>query len=173
MVWWQALLYFLAVILILYLGGFFYVLSRLLSLRRQRQSRVAALAVIFEEKKDLLLSMYALVEASGLPLEGTLEQSAAKARWLKTPILKECELEGKNAVLADFERRLALLNVPNLKSQEDYQALSAAVQDLDVSYRRIVAVYDSEVADHEYWRKAPLYFPWLWLLGFRAKKRLP
>lgn len=62
MEWWQILLYVLAVLILLYLVGFFFGLSSLLSFRKKLQKRLVALSVLFAEKKDILLSLYALFD---------------------------------------------------------------------------------------------------------------
>ncbi len=174
MQWWQILLYVLAVIGLLYLISFFYCLSNILAFKEKLKKRLIALSVLFAEKKDILLSMYALFDKAAAHLDSAEKDSAAKVRWLKTQATKEKEVEEVSQTLNDLQKRLTLLAEAEsyLKAGEDYLVFSSALKDLDANYRRIVAVYNSEVSGYEYWRKTPFFFVLFWLCGFRKRNRL-
>ncbi len=174
MEWWQILLYVLAVLILLYLVGFFFGLSSLLSFRKKLQKRLVALSVLFAEKKDILLSLYALFDEAHIRLDSAEKDGAAKVRWLKTQVLKEEDVAEVAETLNFLQKRLTLLaeSESYIKAGDDYRFFSSILQDLDTNYRRIVAVYNTEVNGYEYWRRAPIYFPLFWLCGFRKRQRL-
>ena len=174
MQWWQIVLYILAMAGLLYLIGFFFCLSGLLAFRKKLQKRIIALSVLFAEKKDILLSMYVLFDKAAAHLDSVEKDSAAKVRWLKTQVIKEAEVEEVSSILNDLQKRLTLLAEAEsyLKAGEDFQVFSSALKDLDANYRRIVAVYNSEVSGYEYWRRSLLFFVLFWLCGFKKRNRL-
>jgi hypothetical protein len=145
-----------------------------LAFRKKLKKRIIALSVLFAEKKDLLLSMYALFDKAAAHLDSVEKDSAAKVRWLKTQVVKEAEIEEVDSILNDLQKRLTLLAEAEsyLKAGEDYQVFSSALKDLDANYRRIVAVYNSEVSGYEYWRRSPFFFILFWVCGFRKRNHL-
>lgn len=174
MEWWQILIWILALIGLMYGAGFFYCLSLLLAFRKKLSKRFVALSVLYSEKRDILLSLYAVCDAAGVKFESSLKESAAKVRWLKTNILKEEDAEMVALTLDALEKRLFILaqSEAGLRTNADYQNYTSTLRDIDANYRRIIAVYNSDVTGYEYWRKTPLFFIPFWFCGFRKKKRL-
>lgn len=171
---WQIIIYTLAALLLLYFIGMVYAWTTLASFRSKLKKQVDALAILFSEKKDILLSLYALYDEANVPLEKGDKTAAAKVRWLKTDSITDNDVENITHELNALENRLTLLSESEsyIKLSEDFQTYTATLKDLDSNYHRIVAIYDSDLLGYDYWRKFPLYFLLFALFGFRKKKRL-
>jgi hypothetical protein len=163
-----------AIVVFLYVLFFILFLIFLLHFNRELKKNAVALTVIFAEKKDVLLSLYALYDKASVPLDDADKEATAKVRWLKTNVLKGSEIEAVAQDLSMLQRRLTLLaeNETYIKRSEDFQAYKNTLGDLDVNYHRVVAVYNRALNGYEYWRKVLLYRLWFWLLGFRKRARL-
>lgn len=170
----QVLYLVLVIVGLLYLAFFVVFLSFLLHFRSELKKNVVALSVIFAEKKDVLLSLYALFDNASVPLDDADKESAAKVRWLKTNVVKDYDAEKVSLALQDLQCRLTLLaeNESYIKVSEDFQAYMSTLNDLDRNYHRVVAVYNTALNGYDYWRKALLYRFFFWLFGFRKKSRL-
>jgi hypothetical protein len=172
--WWEILLWVVAVFGLCYLIGYIFVLTALFNFKKRLQKRIVALSVVFADKKEVLLSLLALFYSLKIPLDDPDNAEAEKVRWLKTKVVKGSDIESVFATLSGLEKRLALLaqQQPSLQKNKDYRTYASTLGDLDANYRRIVAVYDSDVTGYNYWCHFLPYFPLNWLFGFRAKKRL-
>ena len=173
MEWQQILLYTLCILLSLYTIFFFYCLESLLTFRSRLKKRTKAIAVIFSEKKAILLSLFAWVETQGLNQEEAIRESAAKVRWLNLDTMKMKDIQSVAASLADLQKRLLLFaNAHDLMQQDAFVRAHDGLSDLDANYRRTAAIFNSDVGGYEYWRKAPLFRLWFWIDGFRPIARL-
>ena len=174
MEWWQVLLYILAILALIWLGLLAFDISSLLSFRAKLEKRTVAFSVLFVEKKDILLTIYAMFDEKKAEFSSSLNKAAAQVRWMKLETLKGDEIENNVFLLNDFEKRLALLGhkYPLFEGDKDYEIYWATIQDLNANYRRNVANYNSEVLGYEYWRRFIVFRPLTYLFGFREKKRL-
>ena len=82
-------LYVLAVLLVLYLGFFVYVLMSLLSFQGKLNKRLIAFSVLLREKKDVLSTLYNLLDEKGVSIDTLTKESCAKMCWLKIDSLKD------------------------------------------------------------------------------------
>lgn len=171
---WQILYLVVAILVILYAVGFVLTLVFLLNFRAALKKNLVALSVLFAEKKEVLLSLYALFDKAAIPLDDPDKESAAKVRWLKTEVMRGSDVLLTNNALNDLERRLAMLSASEkyIQVSEDYIAYVNTLQDLDSNYRRVVAIFNTAVNGYEYWRKVLLYRPWFWLFGLRKRHRI-
>lgn len=163
-----------AVIFLAYAFGAVYVIGNLFYFRGRLSKKLVALGVLFAEKKDILLSVFQLFEQARLPIEELDRESCSRVRWLKTEIVREKDVMAVNETLGNLEKRLTLLaeNEPYIKQSEELGTLLATLKDVDVSYRRIVNVYNADVAGYMYWKKFLIY-RWLsFLFGFGKKERI-
>ena len=170
----QVLYLILAIMGLLYLAFFVLIFCFLFHFRSELRKNLVALSVIFAEKKDVLLSLFALFDKASVPLDDADKESAAKVRWLKTNVVKDKEAESVAFSLNDLLRRLTLLaeNESYIKVSEDFQAYRSTLEDLDKNYHRVVAVYNTALNGYDYWRKVFIYRLFFWLFGFRKKSRL-
>jgi hypothetical protein len=164
----------LAIVILIYLIGFVFAFVNLIHFNGVMRKNMIALSIIFAEKKDILLSLFALFDKASVPLDDPDKESAVKVRWLKTEVMKSNATELVSQSLGDLQRRLTLLaeSESYIKAGEDFQAYMNTLQDLDSNYHRVAAVYNTALNGYEYWRKMLIYRPWFWLFGFRKKKRL-
>lgn len=167
-------LYVLAVLLVLYLGFFVYVLMSLLSFQGKLNKRLIAFSVLLREKKDVLSTLYNLLDEKGVSIDTLTKESCAKMCWLKIDSLKENELHTVSSTISDLQKRLTLLVSLDdaLSKDEEVLRLLSALIDIDGNYRRITATYNSEIIGYEYWRKMWLYSWFFFLVGFRKRNRL-
>jgi hypothetical protein len=171
---WQIAIWILAIVVILYFLGFAYLLINLANFRSSLKKRVVALSVLFAEKKEILLLLYALYDKASVPLDDSDNDAAAKVRWLKADVVKDGDVEAIAQVLNNLQKRLTLLSESQsyIKQSEDFAGYMGSLKDLDFNYHRIVAVYNTDLNGYDYWRRVFLYrFIWKWI-GFPEKKRL-
>ena len=174
MEWWQLLLYILAIIALIWLALLAIDISSILGFKSKLEKRTVAFSVLFMEKKDILLTIYAMFDEKKAEFSSSLNKAAAQVRWMKLEAMKGEEIENNVNLLNDFEKRLALLGhkYPFFENDEDYEIYWTTLQDLNANYRRNVANYNSEVLGYESWRKFIIFRPFTYLFGFREKKRL-
>lgn len=167
-------LYVLALLLVLYLGFFIYVLTSLLSFQGKLNKRLIAFSVLLKEKKDILSTLYNLFDEKGIAIDSLTKESCAKMCWLKIDTLKENEIRAVSTTISDLQKRLTLLvsQDASLSKDEEVIRLLSTLMDIDGNYRRITATYNSEIIGYEYWRKMWLYSWIFFLCGFRKRNRL-
>ncbi len=161
-------------IFLVYALGAVYVIGALFYFKNRLRKKIVALSILFAEKKDLLLSVFQLYDEAKLPLEEADRKHCSRVRWLKTEVVKDKDVVPISEILAGLEKRLTLIaeNEPYIKRSEELTTLLMTLKDVDASYRRIVNVYNADVAGYMYWRKFFLY-RWLsFLFGFTKKERI-
>ena len=89
--WLQILLYAFSIFLVIYVFVFFYALESLITFRSRLKKRTLAISLLLSEKKDVLLSMLALMEKD-IKDESTKEE-ATQVRWLEVNKLQAKEIE--------------------------------------------------------------------------------
>ena len=174
MEWWQLLLYILSIIILIWLALLVIDITNVLSFKGKLEKRTVAFSVLFIEKKDILLTIYAMFDEKKAEFSSSLNKAAAQVRWMKLESMKGEDIENNVVLLNDFEKRLALLGhkYPLFEGDKDYEIYWTTLEDLNANYRRNVANYNSEVLGYEYWRKFIIFRPFTYLFGFREKKRL-
>ncbi len=170
----EIFLLILAIAFVAYLAFFVYVFVSLLSFRGKLNHRLTAFSVLLKEKKDVLSSLYSELDAKNIEMDSATKASCAKMCWLRIDALKENEIKPILLTVSDLQKRLTLLVSQNesLKDDQDIKRFLSTLLDIDSNYRKIVAVYNSEIIGYEYWRKMWLYRPFLYLFGFRERTRL-
>lgn len=170
MEWWQILLYIVAMLLLVYFIFFFYSFDALLSFRSKEKKRALAFQVLLQEKKEMLLSLYSLIIEKGVARNESMDAAASRVRWLSIEKMKGKEIEEVNGTLSALEKRILLSDA--LNGIEEAKSLTDALDDINMNYRRLAALYNEEVDGYEYWRKA-LLFQWIFFVfGFRKIDRL-
>lgn len=174
MEWWQILLYVLLITLLFYMIGFFYALESIITFRGKIKKRTLAISVLLSEKKDVLLSMYKIVDDAGLLKDDSTKDFTSQVRWLQTAKMKNNEIESSINTLSSLQKRLFLFSeTDELKDDKDFASYLEIAKDLDANYRKSAAIFNSDVVGYEYWRKTPLFRAWFFLFKFREIKRLP
>ena len=174
MEWWQILLYVLCILTLIYLLGFFYALESIITFRGKIKKRTIAISLLLSEKKDVLLSMYSLIENANLLKDEATRDITTQVRWLQTANLKTNEIENTIATLSSLQKRLFLFSSEKeLQNNEDFLAYMDMAKDLDANYRKSAAIFNSDLLGYEYWRKTPLFRFWFFVFGFKKMKRLP
>ena len=174
MEWWQLLLYILAIIALIWLGLLAVDISSLISFKAKLEKRTVAFSILFTEKKDIHLTIYAMFDEKKAEFASSLNKADAQVRWMKLESMKGEDIENNVVLLNDFEKRLALLGhkYPIFEGDKDYEIYWTTLEDLNANYRRNVANYNSEVLGYEYWRKFIIFRPFTYLFGKKKKKRL-
>lgn len=164
----------LAVAGVAYLLGFFLCLSSLIDFSSRLKKRLTALAILFSEKRDVLLALDAYYRKTGLAYSSADKEALAFVSAVPDKNIKDVDVKGTHDTLSSLEKRLRYLGDSNawIKQGDEYAPMMSLLSDLSSNYRRIIAVYNSDLLGYEYWRKYPIYRLWFFLLGFRAKKRL-
>lgn len=167
-------LWIVSILALLYALWGIYCTVFLINFRDKMAKRLVALSILFEEKKEVLLSLYALYDKAKVPLDDADKDAAMKVRWLKAAIVKDDDVKSIVSTLSDLERRLTLLSEEEsyIKESEDFVDYMATLADLEASYHRIAAAYNSDLLGYEYWRKRPLYRWIFFLCRFREKQRI-
>lgn len=159
---------------LVYIVAFVYCFFSLLDFSSRLKKRLKAFAILFSEKREVILSLDAYYRKANLTYSQADREALAFVSAIPSRNLKDYEVRDIHETLASLEKRLRYLGDGNewVKQSDDYTSMMALLSDLSSNYRRIVAVYNRDLLGYEYWRKQPLYFIWFWLFGFRAKKRL-
>lgn len=158
----------------IFFSGLAFVFSRVLFFKESLKKRLIAANVLFSETREVLLSLYREFKNAGVNFSNDDEEMTTKVRWLKTDVSDEGDVERIALLLAAYEKRLSFLaaNHPWVRKGEEYESLKEALHDLNVNYRRIVAVYNSDVLGFNYWRTFLVYRPLFWVLGYKKANPL-
>ena len=88
--------------------------------------------------------------------------------------LKCQDIEHAIAILTNLQKQLVMFaNSNGYSNNEDYKTYFGLLTDLDMNYRKMTAVFNSDITGYDYWRKTPLFRGLLYIFGFRGVKRLP
>jgi hypothetical protein len=169
-----ALIWIATLLALAYLFFAIYTIIVLVDFKEKLRKRFVALSVVYAEKKDVLLSLYALYAKAKLPLDGEMKLAKKGVVELQTEAEDETMASAIVAELSAFQRRLALLGEEEryIQQSPDYVSYMNSLKDLDNNYHRIIAAYNTDLAGYEYWRKRMIYRWLTWLLGFRKRERL-
>ena len=164
----------LCVLALVYFLWFLYGLVSIRGFSDRMKRKLRASAILFASKRDLLLSLFAFCQKSGIELPESENEKATKARWTKFVIRKAEDVEVISKELSDFEKQLMRLSATQeaVYNSPEFAAFKEPLEDVNANYRRLVATYDSDLVGYDYWRKSPLFRIPFFLLGFRKKKRL-
>jgi uncharacterized protein YeeX (DUF496 family) len=164
----------LAIVGLLYLIGFFYCLSAVIDFSSRLKKRINALTILFSEEKDVLLSLDSYFRKAKLPYNDSDRECLSLVACIPNKNLKDYEIMDIHQTLTSLEKRFSYLCNSNawIKQSDDYETMVSLLNDLASNYRRIVAIYNSDLTGYEYWRKQPLYRLWFFLLGFKTRRRL-
>ncbi len=150
----QILILIATVLLIAYLALFFYVTSKIAYFRSALKGRIKALAVIFSQKKEVLLALTSLYEKLGASLKEEDQRAVNRAKWLIADVQTAGEIEGCAEILKTLEKRLNYIAATdqNIAENEEALTLKGTLNELDFNYRRVAAGYNSDVLGYNYWR---------------------
>lgn len=133
-----------------------------------------AISILLSEKKDVLLSMYAIIDNSPSLTDEAMKNMTTQVRWLQTAELKAENIEESISILSSLQKQLLMSSTINgLNKDDEFETHREMLIDLDANYRRTAAIFNSDVLGYEYWRKTPLFRFWFFIFGFRTIKRLP
>lgn len=172
---WQVWLLVLSILLGIYLLFAIYVVQRLYHYSSSMAQRLKAINVILAEKKEILLTMLVLYDEEGIHLDTAESKAAEKVRWLK---IETKDVQQVIEIVETFDvlqKRLSYLaeNDGHIKENRSYQIHKSALDDLDGNYRRIVALFDHDLALYKYWKKNLLYRHIFEVLPLTEWQRLP
>jgi hypothetical protein len=169
-----ALIWIVTLLGLAYLFLAIYTIIVLVDFKGKLRKRLVALSVVYAEKKDVLLSLYALYQKAKLPLDNDVKLAKKDVVSLTTEAEDEEQSMAIVGALNVFQRRLSLLGEEEryIQKSPDYVSYMNSLKDLDNNYHRIVAAYNADLAGYEYWRKRLIYRWLTWLLGFRKRERL-
>lgn len=164
----------LVCIVFIYVVGLIVCIACLFAFRDRLERRIAAMSVLYSEMKELLLSWKELLEKAGCRWDEKMTNSGAQIASLRTELKSEHESLLTFELLSSYEKELKRLSrlFPSVLKDNDYLAYSASLGDLEASYRRLIALYNSDQAGYEYWRTSFFYRPFTFLFGFRKRDRL-
>ncbi len=172
MEWWQILLYVVSIILVLYVFGFFYALECILTFKEKIRKKTLAISILLSEKKDVLTSLYNLMKKD--IHEKSINENFEKVDSLNLNKLKANDIESSLFILTTLQKQLVMFaNSNEYKTSENYRTFFDILTDLDTNYRKLAAVFNSDVTGYDYWRKTPLYRFVFFVLRFKEIKRLP
>lgn len=170
----QILLYAISILIAIYLIAFFYALESLITFRNKIKKRTLAISILLSEKKDVLLSMYALIDNASLLKDDATKDVTTQVRWLQTANLKIENIENSIATLSSLQKKLIMFSSSEeMRGNKDFEAYREIINDLDANYRRTAAIFNSDTVGYEYWRKTPLFRLCFFVFGFKKIKRLP
>ena len=171
--WYQILTWVVIVVVIAYIAGFIFVFSRMVDFRVKMRKGLIAASILFSEKKEVLINFYSLFLEMGVILNDNDGDMLARLRWKKTDVKKGALAQELNDMLNEVSKRLSYIAMRE-KLEQDPKIISYfdTLSDIDVSYRRIVAIYNNNLTAYEYWRQRKIYTWAFWLLFFRKQSRL-
>ena len=152
-------------LLALYVLGFLFRLVRVLIVRGKMRKKAIAIAVLFSNKKELLLALSDIYRQEGIPFSFQDRISHVAVEQTHLGKMRNRDILDANAELSDLERRLGLLAGANHLPKDDPKTRDYwnSLADLNRNYRRIAASYNSLLTAYEYWRNSYLY-RWLFHL---------
>lgn len=171
---WQVFLFVLVIILMIYLCLLLYVLISLMTFRGKIKRRIAAFRILLSEKRDLLLSLFAILDRAEPLAQSALNECCAKVRWLKCETIDVDEILKCGDLMDDLQNRLSYSSQERAKSplSREFSDAVAMLNDINLNLRRQIALYNKDVAAYTYWRKFFLTRPVFALFRFRKYERL-
>lgn len=171
---WRIFALVVTIMLVLYLIGFFYCFALLHSFKKKLKKRIVGVSIVFSEKKELLLALDAYYRDAKMEYEEEDLACVREVASLNNGRIKEADIPYYRDSLQKLEKRLRFKADSNswIKAGSDYETMTSFLTDLNKNYRRIVAIYNSDLLGYEYWRRRWPYHYLFVLLGFRKKERL-
>ena len=172
MEWWRIFLYVISILLVLYAFGLFYALECIFTFKEKIRKKTLAISILLSEKRDVLLSLFSLMEKD--VTDKSILTSLEMVNSLSLEKLKCQDIEHAIALLTNLQKQLVMFaNSNGYSNNEDYETYFGLLTDLDMNYRKMTAVFNSDITGYDYWRKTPLFRGLLYIFGFREVKRLP
>ena len=171
--WYQIVLWVVVVLAIAYIAGFIFVFSRMVDFRVKMRKELIAASILFSEKKEVLLNFYSLFLDRGVVMNDNDGDMLTLLRWKSMDVRRGHIAQEVHDMLSDVNKRLSYIAMRE-KLNDDEKVISyfETLDDIDVSYRRIVAVYNNDLTAYEYWRQRKIYTWAYWLIFFRKEARL-
>ncbi len=171
---WKIAYLLLAIGAIVYLIGFFSCFISLLGFKRKLAKRIAALSIVFSEKREVLLALDTYYREAKMECSEADLECVRKVAAMQEKRIKDTDVPFYYETLSSLEKRLRYLADSNswIKAGDDFETMLSLLSDLNGNYRRIAAVYNSDLLGYEYWRKQIFYRLWFFLFGFRKKERI-
>ena len=164
----------ITVILVIYIIGFFYCFALLHSFKKKINKRIVAISIVFNEKKEVLLALDSYYRDAKMEYDEEDLQCVRDVAALSNGRIKEADVVCYRDSLQKLEKRLRFKADSNnwIKAGSDYETMTSFLADLNRNYRRIVAIYNSDLLGYEYWRRRALYHYIFVIFGYRKKERL-
>ncbi len=172
MEWWQILLYAISITLILYMIGFFYALECISTFKEKIRKKTLAISILLSEKKDVLQSLFSLMKND--IQDKSILDSYEKVNSLNLDKLESKDIELSLIILTTLQKQLIMFaNSTEYKDNENYLTYHDILNDLDTNYRKMTAVFNSDITGYDYWRKTPLFRGLFHIFRFKEINRLP
>ena len=155
MQWYEILLVILAILFTIYIAGFALAWHQISYFNRRLKDTLVAIKTLLSEKRDVLLSLYALYEEQGLIEDDSKRDLATKVRWLEISSKDNEQTEAESAILEDLKRYLMVIGTRKSVSGRESASLRENLRDLDSNYRKALARYAYDVKGY-----AQSFFSW-------------
>lgn len=170
----QIILLILVLLIFLYVAYLIYVLTMARIFRTSMKKRIVALSVLFSEKKEILLAISKVFTKSKVTFSNADKAEMINLTEIVVSPLRPIDVIIVSAKLKESQKRLNYIGQVNpwATRSEEYRSFMVSLHDLDANYRRIIALYNGDVAAYNYWIKAPLSFWITHLFGNRKRENL-
>lgn len=168
---WQIIFLIAVIIVIVYCVFLIFVVTMAFAFRGKLDKRLVAVNILFSEKRDVLLALYAEFKRVNVVFSPSDEDAISKLRDPMPKNIKGTDAATINKILNSGETHLNYLAAKNqwaTKSQE-YVNFSSSLHDLDLNYRKNVAIYNRDISGYTYWTHVKLCFLFMLLFGFRKR----
>lgn len=153
----QIILLIVVILLFVYIAALVYSFSSCIDFKSRLRKKNKAIALIYAEKKEALLSLYALFVKEDVSFEDEDDEAISS--------LEDYEFSGKSPAeliegakkLQKAQGRLSFIAQSNrwaIKNKE-YENYKETMEDLDVNLRQVSASYNADVAAYNYWISIP------------------
>ncbi len=171
MEWWQVFFYVISILLAIYAIGFFYALECIATFKEKIRKKTLAISILFTEKRDVLVSLFSLMEKD--IKDESILATVKEVNSLNLNKLKTSDIEPSIMVLTTLQKQLIMFaNSTDYKNNNNYETYFDLLTDLDMNYRKMTAIFNSDITGYDYWRKTPLFRGLFYVFGFREIKRL-
>lgn len=168
----QILLLIVVIVVFFYVGVLLYVVSNAITFRIRIRKKREGIAIIFAEKQECLLTLYAKFDEAGVefsPADRTVLERLRAANYAK---LDYRYVKEESDAIKEAQSHILYLASVNkwAKKVEGYDDLVSTIEDLENAFRLSSAVYNADVEAFNYWLNIPFCHWACFLLGCRKQK---
>src|SRR5574344_2187650 len=171
-IWWQWTLFILGILLGIYVLYFFFVLGFSLSFKRKINKKQISINLLLTQRHDILNLIYRYFVESNVKVPLPISSYLDEAINYETVNLDDSVRNELLNRLNKASQGLLYLadEFQNIKTSSKYLDYCQTLSDLDVSYRQLVAKYNSDIAGYNYWVHSFGYRGIFKLLRLKQKK---